>query len=121
MHFCHERGCELALDLDTQEILGIEHWCLVSDRLEFAHLSDMKRYDVGDVGAVLCWTIHKGIDGKEGGKAHWYVAIGKRNQSEIRMRLANRARAAWDALSDAQRAEWERRAKEFLAGWRAAA
>jgi hypothetical protein len=112
MAFCHARGCELFLDLDTQKILGVRHMCPRYDPLEFAHLSALKRYDVGDVGACLCRTVHRGIDGKEGGKAVWYVALGREGQHTIRMRLANRARAAWDALSPAQRQEWEDRAAE---------
>lgn len=112
MHFCHARGCELDLDRDLQHLLGIKHVC--TGPLEFAHLSDKKRYDIGDVGACLCRdAAHRGIDGKVGGKATWYVALGKRGQNLlVRMRLSNRARAAWDALTPAQRAEWDRKAAE---------
>jgi hypothetical protein len=108
MHFCHARGCELCLDADTRKLLDPPPTC--SGPLEFAHLSDKKRYDVGDVGACLHQTTHRGIDGKEGGKAVWYVALERHGQHFIRMRLANRARAAWDALSPEQREDWERRA-----------
>lgn len=114
MAFCHARGCEMRLDTDTQRLLGITHIC--RGRLEFSHLSDLKRYDVGDIGAALCWTIHRGIDGKEGGKAKWYVALSREGQRTIRMRLANRARAAWDALTDAEREHWEAIAAARKAG-----
>ena len=120
MHFCHERGCELARDIDTQRLLGISHDCSF-EPIEFAHLHDLRRYAPGDIGAGLDRTTHLGIDGKPGGKAPWYVALDKPGQSTIRMRLADRARRAWDALTDAQRADWERRAKEFLASLRSAA
>jgi alkylhydroperoxidase/carboxymuconolactone decarboxylase family protein YurZ len=105
MAFCHARGCELYLDVATQGMLGFQHHC--QGRLEFAHLSDKKRYDVGDVGACLCQTTHKGIDGKVGGKAPWYVALDRTGQRMIRMRLADRARRDWDALTPAQRAHWD--------------
>lgn len=120
MHFCHERGCELALDVDTQRILQITHDCSF-EPVEFAHLHDRRRYAPGDVGAGLDRTTHRGIDGKEGGKATWYVALDRRGQHLFRMRLANRARAAWDALSDEERAEWERKAEAWRASLRMAA
>jgi len=114
MHFCHARGCELALDAETQRGLGISHDCSF-ERLEFAHLSDKKRYDVGDVGACLDVALHRGIDGnKIGGKPPWYVALGRAGQLSLRMHLANRARAAWDALSGLERATWEAKAVVYL-------
>lgn len=111
MAFCHARGCELALDFDTQRILGISHDCSF-EPIEFAHLHDRRRYAPGDIGAGLDRTTHRGIDGKEGGKATWYVALDRRGQHLFRMRLANRARMAWDALTPAEREEWDRRARE---------
>lgn len=113
VHFCHERGCELALDAELQHLLSVSHDCSF-EPVEFAHLHDLRRYAPGDVGAGLCRPVHRGIDGKVGGKLPWYVALGYDGQHMIRMRLANRARAAWDALTDEQRAEWERKA----AAWR---
>lgn len=105
MAFCHWRGCELALDLDSQAILDVVHLC--DGRLEFAHLSDRKRYDVGDVGACLCKRAHVGFDGRIGGKDPAYVALSREGQRTIRMRLANRARRAYEALSDAERARFK--------------
>lgn len=105
MHFCHWRGCELQRDIDTQQLLGVIHAC--KGRLEFAHLSDRKRYDVGDVGACLCERAHKGFDGKVGGKDPAYAALSREGQRTIRLRLANRARRAWEALSDAERARFK--------------
>lgn len=107
MAFCHARGCELCLDPDMRKVVEIPR---CSGRLEFAHLSDKKRYDVGDVGACLHWSVHKGVDGKTGGKGPWYVALGRSGQHLFRMRLANRARSAWDALTPEQRADWDARA-----------
>ena len=108
MAFCHDRGCELCLDTHLHEVLGIV--CLREGPLEFAHLSDLKRYDVGDIGACLHQAIHRGIDGKEGGKAPWYVALEKSGQHLFRMRLANRARAAWDRLLPSQQIGWDMKA-----------
>lgn len=107
MAFCHARGCELCLDPDVRKLVDIPR---CTGRLEFAHLSDRRRYDVGDVGAVLHQSIHRGIDGKEGGKATWYVALERSGQHLVRMRFANRARRAWDALTPEQRADWDARA-----------
>ena len=102
-------GCELDKDKDLQRILGIKHVC--EGPIEFAHLSDLKRYDIGDIGAGLCKIgAHMAVDGKVGGKAFWYVKMDYTGQHMVRMRLANRARAAWDALTPEQREEWERRA-----------
>ena len=115
MHFCHERGCELALDMDLQRILGISHDCAF-EPIEFAHLHDRRRYAPGDIGAGLDRPTHLGIDGRPGGKLPWYVSRDYQGQHMIRMRLANRARMAWEALTDAQRDEWEKKAKV----WRAA-
>jgi hypothetical protein len=100
MHFCHDRGCELCLDRDMQELIGI--FCPCSGPIEFAHLSDKKRYDVGDIGACLHQWVHRGIDGN----APWYVELERSGQHMFRMRLANRARRDWDALTPVQRADW---------------
>jgi len=116
--FCHARGCELALDRDTQRILGIVHDCAF-ERVEFAHLGDKRRYEVGDIGACLCVTVHRGIDGRLGGKLSWYVELGRAGQHLIRMRFANRARAAWDALTPAERERWEEVARARLSSLRA--
>lgn len=113
MSFARDRGCELNMDRDTQRLFFISHVC-VGER-QFAHLSDRRRYDVGDVGAGLCEGAHQGFDGKIGGKAPWYAALEHPTQSLVRTHLANRARRAWDALSDEERAEWERKAE----AWRA--
>jgi hypothetical protein len=79
--------------------------------VEFAHLSEKKRYDVGDIGAGLCRDgAHRAIDGRTGGKAAWYVTHDWAGQNMIRMRLANGARAAWDALPPVERAAWDARA-----------
>ena len=106
--FCHARGCELCLDADLQKLISV--FCPRSGPVEFAHLSNRRRYDTGDIGACLHQWIHRGIDGKEGGKAPWYVALERSGQNLFRMRLANRARAAWERLTPEQRAEWDRRA-----------
>lgn len=110
MSFARERGCELRGDAELQRILGIRHDC--EGPIQFAHLSDKRRYDpAGDIGAGLCRdAAHQGIDGKIGGKAPWYVVLDYTGQHMARMRLANRARAAWDALTDAGRDGWEARA-----------
>jgi len=110
MHFCHHRGCELRGDAELQRLLGIRHDC--EGRIEFAHLHDRRRHAPGDIGAGLDRAAHLGIDGKEGGKATWYVALDYTGQHMVRMRLANRARGSWDALTPEQRAEWDRRAEE---------
>lgn len=118
MAFCHARGCELCLDADLRALLVVPPQC--SGLLEFAHLSDKKRYDVGDIGACLHQSIHRGIDGKLGGKATWYVALERSGQHLIRTRLANRARRAWDELTTDQRADWDRLAAEQRRATRAA-
>lgn len=111
MSFCHERGCELRGDAELQRIIGIRHDC--DGPVEFAHLHDRRRYAQGDIGAGLDRTVHRGIDGRVGGKASWYVVLEYEGQHMVRMRLANRARAAWDALTDDQRAEYERKAQAW--------
>lgn len=120
MMFCRERGCELALDHELQRLIGISHDCSF-EPVEFAHLHDRRRYAPGDIGAGLCVTTHRGIDGRLGGKLPWYAALDHVGQHTFRMRLANRARAAWDALSDEERTDWERRAAEWRASLRRAA
>lgn len=117
MAFCHARGCELCLDRDLR---GLIEFPGCSGRLEFAHLSERRRYDVGDIGACLHQSTHRGIDGKEGGKALWYVALDRSGQKLVRMRLANRARRAWDELAPNQRAEWDRVAADRFPRRRAA-
>lgn len=118
MHFCHGRGCELALDVDTQKLLGISHDCSF-EPVEFAHLATERRYAAGDVGAGLDRDTHQGIDGnKIGGKPPWYVKLGKFGQKLIRDRLANRARRAWDMLTAEEREEWEREAEAWRASMR---
>ena len=107
MSWCRNRGCELALDHETQAILGIEHLNCPGP-VEFAHLHDRRRYAEGDVGAGLCRGVHRSIDGRIGGKATWYASLGKYGQHLIRMHLANRARRAWDALPEWERARWDR-------------
>lgn len=119
MSFARDRGCELNMDRDTQRLFFIEHVC--EGPREFAHLGDRRRYEVGDVGAGLCQHAHRGFDGKIGGKAPWYAVLARPTQSMIRMRLANRARRAWDALADEERAEWERKAEAWRASIRRAA
>jgi hypothetical protein len=109
MAFAHGRGCELARNHEAQLLAGFVHACDPNDRIEFAHLSEKKRYDVGDIGAGLCATIHRGIDGKVGGKATWYVAMGKEGQRLFGVRLSVSARVAWMQMS-----EWER--EQFEAG-----
>lgn len=52
MSFARDRGCELNMDRDTQRLFFISHVC-VGER-QFAHLSDRRRYDAGDVGSGLC-------------------------------------------------------------------
>ncbi len=105
MAFCHHRGCELRLDTDTQRVFGFTHAC--RGPIEFAHLSDLKRYDVGDIGAGLCQDAHRGFDGRVGGKAAWYVALSKDGQKGVRQRLSSRARMAWDALPQEARVAWD--------------
>lgn len=119
MSFARDRGCELNLDRDTQRILEIVHVC--EGPREFAHLSDKKRYDVGDIGAGFCRSAHQGFAGKIGGKAPWYAAMDRESQRFIRARLANRARRAWDTLTDEERAEWERKTEVWRASMRRAA
>jgi hypothetical protein len=118
MAFCHARGCEMKRDTELQRVLGISHR-RCRGRLEFAHLSDLKRYDVGDVGACLCEEIHEAIDGETGGKGWWYAPLDWTAQHTVRMRLANGARRAWDALTQAERDAWEERAAAEKAAARA--
>jgi len=118
MAFCHHRGCELRGDAELQRVLGIRHDC--EGPIEFAHLHDRRRYAPGDIGAGLCRdAAHQGVDGKIGGKAVWYAAHDYSGQHTIRMRLANRARMAWDALTPAERERWEEVGRARLSSLRA--
>lgn len=119
MSFARDRGCELNLDRDLQRIMDLQHVC--QGERQFAHLSDKRRYDAGDVGAGLCESAHRGFDGKAGGKAPWYATLDRESQRFVRTRLANRTRRAWDALSDKERAEWERKAEAWRVSMRRAA
>lgn len=124
MAFCKDRGCELALERDSGTLFGVSHRCwgfrVARVVVEFAHLGYRRRYDTGDIGAGLCSEVHHGIDGREGGKAPWYVALGRRGQELLRMHLSNRARRAWNALTPRERDAWDERAKAQLADIREA-
>lgn len=81
--------------------------------LEVAHLGDRGATGTGgwrrapdDKTAPLCRKHHKAIDGKEGGKARWYVAMGRLEQQELRAKLVRFAGYYWDGLSDHGRAHW---------------
>lgn len=119
MSFARDRGCELNMDRDTQRLFFNGHIC--EGPREFAHLGDRRRYETGDVGAGLCRAAHRGFDGKIGGKSPWYAVLERSTQSMVRMRLANRARRAWDMLEPEEREVWERKAEAWRASLRRAA
>lgn len=85
--------------------------------IEVAHLGDRGATGTGgwrrapdDKTAPLCRKHHKAIDGKEGGKAPWYVALGREGHRELRAKLIRFAGYYWDALTDDGRAHWETQA-----------
>jgi len=85
--------------------------------IEVAHIGDRGATGTGgwrrapdDKTAPLCRKHHKAIDGKEGGKAPWYVALGRDGQRELRAKLVRFASYYWDGLTDDGRAHWDVRA-----------
>jgi hypothetical protein len=85
--------------------------------IEVAHLGDRGATGTGGwrrapdrATAPLCRKHHRAIDGKVGGKAPWYVALGRHGQQELRAKLVQFAGFYWDGLNDEGRAAWERRA-----------
>lgn len=86
--------------------------------IEVAHLGDRGASGTGGwrrcpdaQTAPLCRKHHRGIDGGVGGRARWYVALGRAGQQELREKLVFFADAYWDGLTEAQREEWNARAE----------
>lgn len=86
--------------------------------IEVAHLGDRGATGTGGwrrapdaTTAPLCRHHHRGIDGKVGGKAPWYVALGREGQSELRGLLVLFSSNYWDGLTPAGRAEWDANAE----------
>lgn len=76
--------------------------------IEVAHLGERPGYRRAPdwTTAPLCWKHHKAIDGKEGGKAPWYVALGRERQLELRQKLWETADHYWRMLTPATQGSW---------------
>jgi hypothetical protein len=82
--------------------------------IEVAHLGERagwRRCPDRQTGP-LCQRHHRDIDGRIGGRAPWYVALGREGQRALRGRLVARADLRWSTLTGNQRADWEARAME---------
>lgn len=85
--------------------------------IEVAHLGDRGATGSGGwrrapdrLTAPLSRDAHRAIDGKVGGKAPWYVALGREGQRELRRLLVLFADNYWQMLTPEGRAEWDRKA-----------
>jgi hypothetical protein len=83
-------------------------------RVEVMHLRDTaSQHRAKDhLTAPGCVRHHHDIDGDLGGRAPWYVALGREGQRALREQLIARADLKWSTLTGAQRADWEARAME---------
>jgi hypothetical protein len=81
---------------------------LCSGPIECMHLGDRAgwRRCSDDETAPGCRTHHRGIDGTVGGRAPWYVALGRDGQRALRAELVSRASEAWGALGEAGQKHW---------------
>lgn len=86
--------------------------------VEVAHLGDRGATGTGGwrrapdkLTAPLCRKHHRAIDGTVGGKAKWYVELGREGQQELREKLVRFAGYYWDGLAPHGREEWDRRAE----------
>jgi len=79
--------------------------------VEAAHLGDRAgfRRCSDDETAPLCRRHHRvpGIDGNVGGRAPWYVALGRDGQRALRAELVSLATEEWEALGEAGRRHWD--------------
>jgi hypothetical protein len=91
-----------------------------SGPIEVAHLGARAGWRRGKDSetAPLCRQHHRDIDGRVGGRAPWYVALGRDSQRDVREKLVAMAAAYWDYLSDSGRASWDARAAAQRAGER---
>jgi hypothetical protein len=81
-------------------------------RIEVAHLGSRagwRRCSDAET-APLCRQHHRDLDGRVGGKASWYVALGRAGQAELRGRLVQFADFYWQTLTPKQRDEWDAKA-----------
>lgn len=131
MAFARWRGCDVRSAFVEEFGFfadgGVPTPC--SDGLQYMHLhlgkNAGRRRAPDHSGACGCVTHHQGIDGKIGGKAPWYVALGFDGQQRLKLRLVTRQREAWDALGPVEQARWDILAEAdreaFLAARRRAA
>lgn len=71
----------------------------------------------GDTDTAPGCELHHAESGtKLGGLGKWYVALGRDGQRALRAELVAQATAAWDALTDAERARWNEMAAERRKG-----
>ena len=82
--------------------------------IEVAHLGDRGATGTGGwrrapdaKTAPLCRHHHRSIDGRVGGKAPWYVALGREGQRELRADLVLFADLYWQGLTEEGRAHWD--------------
>jgi hypothetical protein len=89
-------------------------WGACLGRTEVAHLGDRAgwRRCPDSETAPLCRHHHQDIDGRIGGRAPWYVALGREGQRALRERLVARADLRWSTLTTNQRQDWNARAME---------
>jgi hypothetical protein len=90
----------------------MEAWLACEGPIEVAHLGARAgwRRCSDDQTAPLCRKHHRQIDGKVGGRARWFVELGREGQREVREKLIRFAGYYWDGLTPEGRGEWDRRA-----------
>jgi hypothetical protein len=76
--------------------------------VEVAHLGPRAGWRRGKDAetAPLCRKHHRAIDGTVGGRAPWYVALGRDGQRELREKLVRFAGYYWDGLAPYVRQRW---------------
>jgi hypothetical protein len=81
-------------------------------RVEVMHLrSESSQHRAPDYRtAPGCKRHHVGIDGAIGGRAPWYVALGREGQRALREALVARADLKWSTLTGRERDDWQARA-----------